>query len=285
MNNINLLYKPSPVAKFARILIPILQKILPIFIYRLIYDILYNSYKWIVRKSYFVSLVTVGIFGDSDAKLRVRLTSRLLPYTMGGRKALENAFDMILHVNTKNIPGGLVECGVAEGGTAAMLALANRELGGTVRQKWLFDSYEGLPEPTEEDYINGEVGHFIRPLPKGSCLGTIDQVRELMIDNLGFDKNEFNFVQGWFQDTVPVYKDRIGDSIAILRLDGDWYESTRIPLDNFYDNVSVGGVVIVDDYATCFGSRKALDEFRSERKIESPLQSDGRGGVWFVKMR
>ena len=163
-----------------------------------------------------------------------------------------------------------------------MMALTNRGLGETPRQKWLFDSYEGLPEPTEEDYEGGKTGHFIRPLPKGSCLGTIEQVSELMFDTLEFPKEEVHLIKGWFQDTNPVYREKVG-KIAVLRLDGDWYESTKVPLENFFDQVVEGGLIIIDDYATCFGSRKAVDEFRTNRNITTPLNPDGRGGVWFKK--
>ena len=127
----------------------------------------------------------------------------------------------------------MVECDVAEGGTAAMMALTNRELGTNTRQKWFFDSYEGLPEPTAKDYEEGgKAGHFIRPLQKGACLGTIEQVSDLMFDKLHLPKSEVHLVKGWFQETVPVHRVRIGP-IAVLRLDGDWYESTKIPLENF----------------------------------------------------
>ncbi|MCH7780604.1 MAG: class I SAM-dependent methyltransferase, partial [Acidobacteria bacterium] len=193
-------------------------------------------------------------------------------------------FDVTAMAEDRGIPGALVECGVAEGGTSAMLALANRCLGNTSRAKWLFDSYEGLPEPTQEDYEGGTTGDFIRPLPKGACLGTVEQVEELMFETLCFSQSDTFLIKGWFQDSVPKHRARIGD-IAVLRLDGDWYESTKIPLENLYDFVSPGGFVIIDDYGTCFGSRKAVDEFRRERRLESPLNSDGRGGVWFEKPR
>jgi hypothetical protein len=201
---------------------------------------------------------------------------------MGGRKALENTFDIVRKIEHERVPGALVECGIAEGGTAAMLALANKKLGITNREKWFFDSFEGLPEPTEEDYINGKAGVFIRPLPKGSCLGTIEQVSELMFLTLNLAEAEVNLIKGWFQETIPSYKEKIGD-IAILRLDGDWYDSTKIPLENFYEKVSSGGIVIIDDYSTCFGSKKATDEFRMKQNITSPLIPDDRGGVWFEK--
>ena len=95
-------------------------------------------------------------------------------------------------------------------------------------------------------------------------------------------KDKIALVKGWFQDTVASHKDKVGE-IAVLRLDGDWYESTKIPLENFYPYISPGGCIIIDDYATCFGSKKATDEFIAENLIDTYLRPDGRGGAWFVK--
>ena len=275
-------YKPSFVGRFARVLIPFLQRCLPPSVYRFVYDTLYSSYKQFLKSSYTFKAFITSLSGNKVEKLKKSLTLKLLPYTMGGSKALENAFDVTALIEQRKLQGAIVECGVAEGGTAAMMALTSQTLGSIKRLKWFFDSYEGLPEPTAEDYEGGKTGHFIRPLPKGSCLGTIEQVSDLMFNKLGFTKDEVFLVKGWFQDTVPVYRDKVGP-IAVLRLDGDWYESTKIPLDNFYDLIVPGGAVIVDDYATCFGSRRAVDEFRLSRDIKSPLNPDGRGGVWFEK--
>ena len=275
-------YKPSLAGMAARIIMPFLQKVLPFSAYQWVYNVLYSSYKNLLHGLYLFRVAGAKLFGSKSDKLKTSLTFKLLPYTMGGRKALENAFTVTEMAEQNNIPGALVECGVAEGGTSAMMAMANREIGDVARQKWLFDSYEGLPEPTEEDYMNGKAGEFIRPLPKGSCLGTIEQVEELMFEYLKFPREEVHMVKGWFQDTVPPHKGKLGP-IAVLRLDGDWYESTKIPLDNFYEHVSPGGYVIIDDYATCFGSQKATDEFRAEHNITTPLNPDGRGGVWFIK--
>ena len=71
--------------------------------------------------------------------------------------------------------------------------------------------------------------------------------------------------------------------IAMLRLDGDWYESTKICLDHMYDSVSPGGSVIIDDYLTCIGSKRAVDDFIRERALDTPLIFDGRGGCFFRK--
>jgi O-methyltransferase len=284
MINKDKVYQISLVAKMAKILIPLMQKVLPHSFYKVVYDFTYNAYKWILRNSYIFHVLNANLFGSKKKKIRAQLTWKLLPYTMGGRKALENAFDVMDRVERNNIPGVLIECGVAEGGTAAMLALANKELGKANRIKWFFDSYEGLPEPTKEDYINNKAGSFIRPLPKGSCLGTIEQVSRLMYDTLNMTKEEVHLIKGWFQDTVPSNKDDVGDIIAVLRLDGDWYESTKIPLENFYNKISKGGVIIIDDYGTCYGAKRATNEFRQKQNITTPLIPDGRGGIWFEKV-
>lgn len=275
-------YQPPLAGRLARVIIPLLQSVLPQKAYRVVYDQLYINYKKALRASYVFRVIKYNLIGDNEQRQKTSLTRQLLPYTMGGWKALENAFELTSLVDKKLINGAIVECGVAEGGTAAMMALTNREFGAIQREKWFFDSYEGLPEPTDEDYENGKVGHVIRPMPKGSCLGTIEQVSELLFDKLRLPHNEVHLIKGWFQDTVSVHREQVG-KIAVLRLDGDWYESTKIPLENFYDQISIGGYVIIDDYATCFGSRKAVDEFRTERNITSPLYPDGRGGAWFEK--
>lgn len=276
------IYQPPIVGRIARIVIPVLQSILPTPVYKMVYNILYATYKSALRRSYLFYIAKAYFSGDLRKILKAKMTQRMLPYTMGGRKALENAFDVVALAEERNIPGALVECGVAEGGTGAMMALTNIELGQISRIKWFFDSYEGLPEPTNEDYENGKTGDFVRPLPKGACLGTIEQVGDLLFDTLGLDSAEVHLVKGWFQDTVSPHREKVGE-IAVLRLDGDWYESTKIPLENFYPQVAFGGFIIIDDYATCFGSRKAVDEYRVANDIETPLIPDGRGGVWFEK--
>jgi O-methyltransferase len=278
----NMEYRPSIFGRIARVLIPFLQKTLPVRIYRTVYDGLYRGYSLLLRLSYIRRVIVAKVVGDRKQELKTRLTNQLLPYTMGGWRALENAFEVTSLVEQKGIEGVIIECGVAEGGTAAMMALTNREIGTIKRQKWFFDSFEGLPEPTAEDYQNGKTGHFIRPLPPGACLGTIEQVSNLLFEKLRLPESEIHLVKGWFQETLPIHREQVGP-IAVLRLDGDWYESTKIPLENFFDQVSPGGYIIIDDYATCFGSRKAVDEFRAERNITTPLIPDGRGGVWFEK--
>jgi hypothetical protein len=97
-------------------------------------------------------------------------------------------------------------------------------------------------------------------------------------------RQQITLVKGWFQDTLPVTKAQIGP-IALLRIDGDWYESTYCCLEHLYDNVSPGGQIIIDDYCSCFGARKATSEFLAARAVSSDLVPDGRGGASFEKPR
>ncbi len=279
-NEIN--YEPGFVSRLAKIIIPILKALLPTKLFHWVYNKLYQINMRRIWLLYSISSHLSDMFASKEIKQKNSMIRKILPYTLGGWKALDNAFNVIARIEKQNIPGVIVECGVAQGGTAAMMALASRTLGDENRDFWFFDSYEGLPEPTDEDYQNGEAGDYVGVLVEGSCLGTIEQVSELFFDKLNLPKDKINLVKGWFQDTVPSTKDKVGE-IAVLRLDGDWYESTKIPLENFYPYISPGGCVIIDDYATCFGSKKATDEFIEANSLGSPLRPDGRGGAWFVK--
>ena len=120
-NEIN--YKPGLIGKIARIIIPILQTILPSRAFKWVYDNLYWLNKRRIWISYSLSSLITGMFSSNEVKIKQSLTRTLLPYTMGGWKALENAFNVTARIEKNKIPGVIIECGVAEGGTAAMMAL------------------------------------------------------------------------------------------------------------------------------------------------------------------
>ena len=213
---------------------------------------------------------------------RGALVARVMPYSLVGTGGLEQTHDAIARVIAAGLEGAFVECGVAQGGCAALIAtLADRE--GHGRRCWFFDSFEGLPDPTAQDYAGGsETGDHVRPLPRGSCLGTLEQVSALLFDTFALDETRIELVKGWFQDTLPARAREIGP-IAVLRLDGDWYASTRCCLEHLYDAVLPGGAIVIDDYGTCHGCRRATDEFLEERGVTVQFEDDGRGGVVFEK--
>ena len=275
-------YNPSLTAKTARIFLPLLSKLLPRIIYKNLYDFLYSTYRSFIRYGYFLKNIFIYLGNSKINKIKIKYIFKFLPYTMGGPKALENAFELTYRIEKEKINGAIVECGIAMGGTAAMMSLTSEYFGKKSRDKWFFDSFEGLPDPTKEDYINGKTGNFIRPLPKGSCLGTYKDVSNYFFKVLKLSPYKTFLIKGWFQDTVPMNCKSIKE-IAILRLDGDWYESTKIPLDYFFEKVSINGFIIIDDYYTCYGSKRAVDEFMNSNKLFFDLIPDGRGGVWFQK--
>jgi len=216
------------------------------------------------------------LYYTSNFSEKAMTIRKILPYTMVGRKGLLVTYDICSSVKVK---GCFVECGVARGGCAALMATLAKD---KMKMMWMFDSFEGLPEPTKEDEYNeidiAKARQFgdrsLGLVLKGYCLGTLDEVQKLFAE-LGLYK--VSMIKGWFEDTLPKYKDMVGD-IAVLRIDADWYESTKCCLENLYDNVVVGGYVIIDDYETTIGCKKAVDEF-----LDVELHLDGRGGCYFIK--
>lgn len=206
---------------------------------------------------------------------------RVLPNTMVPPARLMNAYDCMLFVEERGIEGDVAECGVWEGGCIGLMALASDRVGGR-RRFHLFDSFVGLPEPTEQDAdISGPKTGELTPV--GACVGAREPAEKLFYDVLRIDRKQAAFHEGWFQETVPHAAQSI-ESLAILRIDGDWYESTKVCLDGLYDRVVNGGFVIVDDYGTFIGCRQAVDEFLADRGIDQhiliPIDAEG---VYFRK--
>jgi O-methyltransferase len=273
----------NPVVQALKPVLASSRAILPDAIYEPLYDMLFASYKTALRIFYLRHVAARWLAGDRAGLFRAQAVHKMMPYSLVGASGLEATYDAATELVKNQIPGDFVECGVARGGCAALMAtVATQDL--PVRKMWLFDSFEGLPAPTREDYSQNQesTGKHVRPLVRGSCLGTKEQVEELLFCRFGFARDSISLVPGWFQNTLPVWKQRIS-KIALLRIDGDWYESTICCLDNLYDSVSPGGAIIIDDYGVCFGCKKAVHEFFSKHNIHPRLIPDNRGGVRFSK--
>ncbi|MDP3726503.1 MAG: TylF/MycF/NovP-related O-methyltransferase [bacterium] len=207
----------------------------------------------------------------SPAKLSILKT--VAPYTLLGYSALENAYDLAEDVEKKGLSGSFVECGTWKGGAAAtMAAVAHRY--GNQRKTWYFDSFEGMPEPTQEDKKGEGKRGGTEDLTGDMLKASISDVEEVIFEKLKLPRENNIIVKGWFQDTLPEKKREIGP-IAILRLDGDWYESTKVCLEELYDQVVSGGYVIVDDYGAWAGCKKAVHEFFDKRGINPKLHFIG----------
>lgn len=278
-------YKRSWVVLFFKKILVGFHFILPKSWYRVFYNFTFQTYKTIVRLTYFRFYLYYKIKGDERGAEKIKTIYKIMPYSLVGSKGLSQTYDLATKIIKDNLRGDFVECGVAQGGCSALMALVAFENDGNGRKVWLFDSFEGLPKPTGKDFSKKKksLGNFIRPLTEGSCLGTYEEVQKLLFSKLKINKENVKMIKGWFQDTLSHYKDKINE-ISLLRIDADWYESTKCCLENLYGNVINGGFVIIDDYGTCFGAKKALDEFLAERRISAKLIHDGRGGCYFQKV-
>jgi O-methyltransferase len=192
--------------------------------------------------------------------------------TMCSNARLRGLYRAVRYVVSHDIPGDIVECGSARGGSAALMALALRRLR-SQRTVWLFDTFGGLPAPSSQD-----PDFELADLFTGSCVGAVDEVRELF-QRLEIADNA-RFVKGLFQETLPAAP---VPHIAVLHIDGDWYESVKICLNCLYDRVVAGGVIQLDDYGYWKGARKAVDEFIDQRGIEGRLQRLDYSGRFLIK--
>ena len=243
---------------------------------------IYHMYRTMLRISYGVRVARASLRGDTDEYRRRLIVWKMMPHSFVGSSGLEATYDAAIS-SAKVSDGAFAELGVGTGGAAGVLGLvANRHQ--LPRDVWLFDSFQGLPDPTKQDFDpeTGLTGSHLRGLGEGSCLGTFETVSRLLFDKIQLDRNRIHLVKGWFEDTIPARSSEIGP-IALLRIDADWYDSVTVCLDNLYDQVDPGGAVIIDDYGTTYGARTALYDFFTRRRIAPKLTHDKRGGVVFTK--
>jgi O-methyltransferase len=274
------------IKKYVKKVFMLLERFLPQTFFDKLSNYLFPVYKDLVRLGYYIKNMPILLFGSQEYKKMILEICKVMPYTLVGTGGLEATYKLAKEVNNKGIGGHFVELGVARGGCAALMGEFAFERSNRIdRQLWLFDSFEGLPDPTKEDFDRvdtRQTGNHVRPLLRGSCLGTIDEVQSLMLNKFHFPKDRVFFVKGWFQDTLPLKGKDVGN-IAVLRIDGDWYESTKCCLEYMYKQVVHGGAVIIDDYLSCYGCKKAVDEFIINHNIKADIKLDGRGGCYFIK--
>ena len=197
-----------------------------------------------------------------------------MAHTMIGVKRLANLRTLAESVIRNRIPGDLIETGVWRGGACILMRAILNAHGVTDRRVWVADSFQGVPPPDSKNY----------PADEDSTYHTFEELSvsfEMVRRNFeryGLLDDQVVFLKGWFKDTLPSAPI---DRLALLRLDGDLYESTIIALNTLYDKLSPGGYVIVDDYHVVSGCRNAIGDFLSSRKISSGLSEiDGVGVFW-----
>jgi O-methyltransferase len=186
----------------------------------------------------------------------------------------------IAYLENHHIPGAIVECGVWKGGSMMAVALTLQRLGISDRDLYLFDTFRGMTRPTDAD-VDWSGGAVLDdwPAPEDDVsVGAVPRSEvEAALATTGYNPARIHFVEGAVEETLP---ESTPSSIALLRLDTDWYESTRHELRHLYPQLEVGGVLIIDDYGHLQGARKATDEYFEGRPILlGRIDYSGRLGV------
>jgi O-methyltransferase len=205
-----------------------------------------------------------------------RVTKIIRPHTLVGPERIHNLFVLAQRIESEKIPGDVIECGVCNGGTAALLArFATRSrLNRTV---WLLDSFRGMPPTTDMDGPSPDGDPAEAHV--GKEVGDISRVKQVL-HRVGVKADRVHILPGWFQETFPLVSTK---KIALLNIDADWYESVKLCLETFYDRVVPGGFVSFDDYGHWPGCKKAVDEFFQARALPYRLQRVDYTAHWFRK--
>jgi hypothetical protein len=197
-------------------------------------------------------------------------------HTMIGRKRLENVRLLTESVLGNNIPGDFIETGVWRGGACILMRAVLNAYNVEDRRVWLADSFEGLPSPNPILYPADKDDEFYRYKELSVSL---EQVQD-NFRRYGLLDDQVVFLKGWFKDTLPAAS---VEKLAILRLDGDMYESTIDALESLYHRLSPGGYVIVDDYHVVSGCKQAVLDFCQRRQISPDIKEiDGVGVFWRI---
>jgi hypothetical protein len=225
--------------------------------------------------------------GELTPEAYADIWDRVKSRTMVPQHAVLFAAVQAVRVAEAGIPGAIVECGVWRGGCAMAMLLAQRHAFGEVRRPvYLFDSFEGLPPVDDRDGPAAAAyqTNVSSPIYYDNCRAELLDVTAGLQD-LGFSEGEYHLVKGWFADSLVAADRLFGDShIAVLRLDGDWYESTTTCLERLMPHVSEGGTVIVDDYYSWDGCARALHDYLSRHDQPYRIMPlPGRAGVFFIK--
>lgn len=238
----------------------------------------------------------VSRVGSAQARLPIEasdedaaLIASLRPYTMTSAERLWSLMNAVRYVVDENLPGDFAECGVWRGGSVMAMALELRRLGATDRRIWLYDTFAGMTAPTGRD-VEAHTGRTAAQMMLATEVGDGNNVWahatrgdvEANLATTGYPAENLVYVEG---DVAVTLQKSVPEAISLLRLDTDWYESTRLGLEVLYPRLVIGGVCILDDYGHWQGARTAVDEYfagRGERPFMHPIDYSGR---LFVKTR
>jgi hypothetical protein len=219
--------------------------------------------------------------GDFEV-LHTQVYYEVKPYTMTSPERVFGLIEAVKYISKNKIEGAVAECGVWKGGSMLAVAKTLLYMNDSNRPLFLYDTFSGMSAPTEDDKTTDD--KKAADLLKKSDVKTsdvwaysgLDEVKATM-DLSGYKKDLIHFVEGKVEDTIP---GTLPGKIALLRLDTDWYESTKHELIHLFPLLATGGVLIIDDYGFWKGARKAVDEYFSQNNIRILLtRMDDTGRV------
>lgn len=209
------------------------------------------------------------------------------PFTMTSEERLYAMHKAIEYIVKNNIAGDIVECGVWRGGSTMCALLSLMKLQKTNYQIFLYDTFEGMSEPSEKDadLLGKGAKQLLNQSEKTTedimwCYAPIEDVKK-NIESTGYPSQQVNYIKGKVEETIP---QTMPDDIAILRLDTDWYESTYHELKYLFPKLVKGGVLIIDDYGHWQGAREAVDQYFKENNIHMLLNRIDYTGRIGIKM-
>lgn len=197
-----------------------------------------------------------------------RIVTTVTPFTMTGIERIVCLMNAVSYVAQNEIAGDIAECGVWRGGSMMTVALTLLARGDTSRKLYLYDTYEGMSAPTEFDKNVHGVSAESQMRQEGVsenkewCYASIEDVRANILST-GYPEDKIFLVKGKVEDTIP---QTIPANLSLLRLDTDWYESTKHELNHLYPLLAPEGVLIIDDYGHWQGAKRAVDEYFAEQK-------------------
>lgn len=217
-------------------------------------------------------------FSDSN----LAIFSQVESFTMTSKERVNALVNAVHYIVKSNVEGAFVECGVWKGGSAMAMTLALADANDQTRDLYLYDTFAGMSAPTNEDVsIHGQDAQrkfeAVKRAEDSSdwCFSPLDEVKA-NLRRTGYPTDKIHYVQGKVEDTIP---ETMPDDIAILRLDTDWYESTKHEMEHLFPRLKQNGVLILDDYGHWEGARKAVDEYLADRNVTillNRIDSSGR---------
>lgn len=197
------------------------------------------------------------------------------PYTMTSMERIIAVCDAVRYITRYGVTGAVVECGVWRGGSVLAALRTLMSAGDSSRDVYLFDTFEGMPEPGLQDRSTGgrSASDLLKEEAKDAnsvlwAYAPLEGVK-VAVAQAGYPAGKLHFVRGRVEDTLP---DHAPEKIALLRLDTDWYASTKAELQHLFPRLQAGGVIIIDDYGHWEGAQRAVDEYFAEQGIRIFLQ-------------